>query len=97
MPSHEIKKEREERKKKNGKGNEGRKERGGREMIKTNKQTNSIWLLYWFHFMYLNLFPNFHIINLHNDIEEIRAHLLGEPMPRYKNHGIQIPGQEESN
>ena len=26
MPSHEIKKEREERKKKNGKGNEGRKE-----------------------------------------------------------------------
>ena len=61
MPSHEIKKEREERKKKNGKGNEGRKERGGREMIKTDKQTNSIWLLYWFHFMYLNLFPNFHI------------------------------------
>ena len=37
MPSHEIKKEREERKKKNGKGNEGRKERGGREMIKKKK------------------------------------------------------------
>ena len=58
MPSHEIKKEREERKKKNGKGNEGRKERGGGEMIKKKK---SIWLLYRFHFMYLNLFPNFHI------------------------------------
>ena len=38
MPSHEIKKEREERKKKNGKGNEGRKERGGREMIKKKKK-----------------------------------------------------------
>lgn len=37
MPSHEIKKEREERKKKNGKGNEGRKERRGREMIKKKK------------------------------------------------------------
>lgn len=45
MPSHEIKREREERKKKNGKGNEGRKERRGREMIKKKKKQHMASLL----------------------------------------------------
>ena len=27
-----------------------------------------------------------HVINLLKNIEEIRAHVLGEPMPRYKNN-----------
>lgn len=85
MPSHEIKREREERKKKNKKGNEGRKERGGREMIKKYKTaygflTGSILCIQTCSQTFTC------IVHLHKNIEEIRAHLLGEPMPRYKNN-----------
>ena len=57
--------------------------RGGREMIKKNKTTYGFLTGF---ILCIQTCPQTFtcIVHLHKNIEEVRAHLLGEPMPRYK-------------